>query len=507
MLLATVITLALAVSALPSFASAAWDGSSVSAALSGSGTESDPYLISGENDLAKIAKDCNAGESYLGKYFRFTASVDLGGKAWTPIGNASATPFSGIVDGAGYSVTGLYTDGTADYGSLFGFTSNAVIRNLTVENPDISSKKYAGAIVGHLYITTDAGASGGLVNCNVTGGKIVGVQAGGLVGRASASGAGNGIFITGCTATGTQVLGADSASDIADGTIKNIFIGGIVGALGHGTVNGCGVSDMTLVTGGTRATSIAVAGGIVGIQGADSGVGDVFNCYASGVKLTVLEGTPTANIGLGGILGRAGHVDFSKIANCIALGITLEDKVSSGKAGSLIGELKKYIDYAGCATDSETAIGTDLQFLELPVKTVAAADFGLIDAAENLGLNNGNSAAVWVSDPASGHPVIDIAALENNTMNITFFDPFATEAPTDTSAEATTAETTVPADVTTEAPADTTEAPTAAPSETTSAPETTAAPAAEKKGCGSSVCAFAVIAAVSCAAVFTGKKH
>ena len=40
-------------------ASAAWDGSSVSAGLVGSGTEFDPYLISSENDLAFVAKQVN----------------------------------------------------------------------------------------------------------------------------------------------------------------------------------------------------------------------------------------------------------------------------------------------------------------------------------------------------------------------------------------------------------------------------------------------------------------
>ena len=50
-------------------ASAAWDGSSVSAALVGSGTEFDPYLVSSENDLAFVAKQVNDGTTHFeGEY-------------------------------------------------------------------------------------------------------------------------------------------------------------------------------------------------------------------------------------------------------------------------------------------------------------------------------------------------------------------------------------------------------------------------------------------------------
>ena len=55
-LLAVAMLAAMTVIMIPTV-SAAWDGSSVSAALVGSGTEYDPYLISSENDLAYVAKE------------------------------------------------------------------------------------------------------------------------------------------------------------------------------------------------------------------------------------------------------------------------------------------------------------------------------------------------------------------------------------------------------------------------------------------------------------------
>ena len=57
-LLALAMLAAMTVIMIPTV-SAAWDGSSVSAGLVGSGTEFDPYLISSENDLALVAKQVN----------------------------------------------------------------------------------------------------------------------------------------------------------------------------------------------------------------------------------------------------------------------------------------------------------------------------------------------------------------------------------------------------------------------------------------------------------------
>jgi hypothetical protein len=54
-----------------------WDGSVASSFDGGSGTESDPYLISNGAQLAKLAQDVNGGNNYSGKYFRLTADIML----------------------------------------------------------------------------------------------------------------------------------------------------------------------------------------------------------------------------------------------------------------------------------------------------------------------------------------------------------------------------------------------------------------------------------------------
>ena len=50
------------------------------------GTKDDPYRISTDLQLAKLAHDVTNGETYHGKYFKLTADIDLSQGKWMPIG-------------------------------------------------------------------------------------------------------------------------------------------------------------------------------------------------------------------------------------------------------------------------------------------------------------------------------------------------------------------------------------------------------------------------------------
>ncbi|MBO7376662.1 MAG: hypothetical protein J6V01_06110, partial [Clostridia bacterium] len=155
-MLAAIFTLTLAASfvALPS--SAAWDGNSVAVSLSGDGSEANPYKIGTEAELAKVSKDSAGGETFKDKFFVLTASLDLGKKPWTPIGSSTA-PFSGTFDGAGFEIAGLFIpdDTTLQASGLFGVTTDATIKNLTVVSPEVNSVKYGGAVIGNMKVTAD----------------------------------------------------------------------------------------------------------------------------------------------------------------------------------------------------------------------------------------------------------------------------------------------------------------------------------------------------------------
>ena len=511
-ILAAIFTLTLAASfvALPS--SAAWDGNSVAVSLSGDGSEANPYKIGTEAELAKVSKDSAGGETFKDKFFVLTASLDLGKKPWTPIGSSTA-PFSGTFDGAGFEIAGLFIpdDTTLQASGLFGVTTDATIKNLTIVSPDVSSVKYGGAVIGNMKVTADNQTLSSVFNCSVSGGKISAPSAGAIVGRASTKSAGMQMFISGCSASGTTVTVPDASNTaVTDSNFTNTFIGGIIGVAGQTTVEGCFAEECTVIAGGSRASKYAVAGGIIGCQGADSGGCNVFNCYTVGCTVGVAEGTNVTSNGIGGVLGEAGHIDLvCSVANCFAIGTKFENKPGVEACANLIGTVKGFINFANCWVDAEPSVGADAQFLGYEAEIASAADFAAVDAVEKLSLNSGNSNQVWKDDPASGHPVIDSFALEGNTVTPEYFDPFAEE----TTAAGTPEDTTAKVEVTTAPPAEET---TAAPveEETTGAPEVIAtAPAgedttsaSEKKGCKSSAgLAALVLVALAAPAVFRKK--
>ena len=141
----------------------AWDGKIAEKFAGGTGTESDPYQISNGAELAYLAQQVNAGESYSDKYFTLTNDIDLGSKEWTPIGNENENwdgyKFEGTFDGDGHTICNLNVPDTALPG-LFGRVTG-VIQNLIV-----LGEVHAGNIALNDY----EAAAGGIVCCgnNVT---------------------------------------------------------------------------------------------------------------------------------------------------------------------------------------------------------------------------------------------------------------------------------------------------------------------------------------------------
>lgn len=68
---------AFADSTAPSVPDGIWTDLAADSFAGGSGTKADPYQIGMPEQLAKLAKDVNGGETYAGKYFKLTADLDL----------------------------------------------------------------------------------------------------------------------------------------------------------------------------------------------------------------------------------------------------------------------------------------------------------------------------------------------------------------------------------------------------------------------------------------------
>ncbi len=202
-----------------------WDGVSVSASLSGSGTASDPYLIQSGADLAYIDKNMTATENFKGVYFKMTKSIDLNGKSMkigAYPGWSGRIIFSGIFDGNNCSVRNLNMTESGMGAGLFSVLSGTV-KNLTVYGKVQGNDKMTGGIVGWLY-------QGNLENCssyvNVT--STGSAETGGIAGTAQQ---GN---VTKCINYGS-VVGVDGVGGIA-----GLASGTLTSCRNYATVSGTG---------------------------------------------------------------------------------------------------------------------------------------------------------------------------------------------------------------------------------------------------------------------------
>ena len=124
----------------------------------GKGSKEDPYIISSDLELAKLAHDVTNGKSqtvYSGKYFQLSENIDLSKGIWMPIGTLNDTNagfFGGTLDGDGKTISNMKiywtTNGTAEaswglFSRLKGKDENhyATVTNLIIENASLETQK------------------------------------------------------------------------------------------------------------------------------------------------------------------------------------------------------------------------------------------------------------------------------------------------------------------------------------------------------------------------------
>ena len=241
-------------------------------AMSGSGTETNPYLVSTPSDIALMHND-------LDRYYKLTADIDMAGISFEPIGNENEGAFTGIIDGDGYTISNLninlpdnkyvgfvgYLEGTVKNINLIDVAANGYhyvggLVGYAEDNSQIENCSVSGKIDG-LYLITDVCIGGitgynqgTIINCTNNGnisnlGKNGYCYGGGIAGK-------NNSTITNCLNYGT-VSGMDLGGGIAGyntGHIKNCINrgsitknnitkctsgGGITGITSNGTIKAC----------------------------------------------------------------------------------------------------------------------------------------------------------------------------------------------------------------------------------------------------------------------------
>lgn len=128
-----------------------WDGKTTNAPRFDN--ERNAYIIEKGSELAWLADQVNgvtraANNTFKGKTFLLDYDIDLGGNAWTPIGTPGAYSacFAGILDGQGHQISNLRVN-NAKGAALIGGMVGGAVKNLTIDNAELTSNHYAAGIV------------------------------------------------------------------------------------------------------------------------------------------------------------------------------------------------------------------------------------------------------------------------------------------------------------------------------------------------------------------------
>ena len=318
-----------------------WDGTSVSASLSGAGTASDPYLIQSGADLAYLKSVVDAATSYKentcsGQYFKMTKSIDLNGADFMigyHTGWNAYDGFAGTFDGNNCSIRGLGIERSSESTGLFACVKKgALLKNLSLYG-SVNGNETSGVAVGYLLGTIE----------NVT--SYVNISAVATIGGIAANGESSSSLISNCVNYGSV-------------TGTKYIVGGIVGSGGHnvdecvnfGTVNtgseSGGIVGSTKTTGAiTNNVNYGVVtgahnlGGIVGSAKEklenNTNYGSVSGTYTVGGVVGITTSAVSSCDNHGEVTGKTTHIggiigtSTSTVDNCENNG-----KVSGGSWGS-----------------------------------------------------------------------------------------------------------------------------------------------------------------------------
>lgn len=221
------------------------------------------YSISDVAGLKDIAKDLNG--SYV-----LTQNITLSDDEWTPIGTSS-DPFTGTLDGQGFTIKGLTVGNGANNDSnnnkaFFGFTNGAKVQNIAFTNAVVKGHNQAAIVVAQ---ATSSTLSNIYVSGVVTGRDHVGTIAGDARGTTNSR-----TTITNCVSTAAALSTEHQGGGIAGWTNNSTFSYNIAYGAVTAPINGAGgITGMVDDNGNTEYKSnISAAPYIKGSDGHTHGI-------------------------------------------------------------------------------------------------------------------------------------------------------------------------------------------------------------------------------------------
>ncbi|MBI9031763.1 T9SS type A sorting domain-containing protein [bacterium] len=299
------------------------------AGLSGAGTSDNPYLVEDFLDLVILSSTNSYWAS--GTYIQQTGNIDASdsstlnsGAGFLPIAN-----FQGVYDGNNYYISNLFISRSSGYQALFGTCNNAIIKNLGLEDCQITGTFNTGALVG------EAQFSSSIENCYTTGSVTGENYTGGLIGHINSQTSVENTYSE-CSVNGTGSVGGlignckentSVSKSYATGNVQGSTssIGGLIGY----------VYKMTSISECFATGDVEGDEYVGGLCGYTSGTSTsnrlpVNNCFASG--------DVTGSNYTGAIFGRIHKANINK---CYSIG-------SVSCSGTYVGGFTGYNTYADC---------------------------------------------------------------------------------------------------------------------------------------------------------------
>lgn len=145
--------------------------------------DADILVIKEADDIGRFSELVNSGTTFEGKTVIMVKNLSLSGVSnFEPIGTET-NPFKGTFNGNGYTISGIDISSTGSNVGIFGYVTDATIKNLITQGTKIEGVSYVGGIVGN--------GTGTIENC-INNVPIIGTEAegkwiGGIAGQFSGS--------------------------------------------------------------------------------------------------------------------------------------------------------------------------------------------------------------------------------------------------------------------------------------------------------------------------------
>jgi len=233
----------------------------------GSGTDSDPYIITTVEQLEEMNDDLGAHYALGNDIDASATSSWNGGSGFLPVGN-QANFFTGKFDGRRHIITDLYINRPLENSvALFGYVwGGAEIKDVGIVNANVTGYGSVGTLVGY--------SNGSTVSNCFSSGSVTGTESGGVNSRVGG--------LVGMSTGGSSILRCYSTADVTSGAWQ---VGGLSGYNGHGSV----VIDCY------------ATGNVAGNHKVGGLVGD--NCYPEGGFVKRCYSTGLITGGGGGLIG------------------------------------------------------------------------------------------------------------------------------------------------------------------------------------------------------------